>query len=209
MNSKRARTIATAGAIAGTALLGAVGLFIAGAPAVQAAPEGRGPERFPISVAEIDAHRTEIFANVDSNGDGLVSAEEFAAAEMPRHPRGGHHRQKGPRGDRGEPTEEMLAKRDAARAAMEENLFHSLDADSDGAISREEFSTEAMHEARKASRKAKMFERTDVNGDGYLSPEEFPPRHLANLDVNGDGEITRDELPERPGGRSWGGGTGR
>ena len=203
MNTRR--SIPTTGVLAGAALLGAATLLLTNVPAAQAAPDGRQHDRFPISVAELDARRAEVFANVDSNGDGLISAEEFAAAEMPRHPRGGHHKRKGQRDERGAPTEEMITERGEA---MEENLFHSLDADNDGVISREEFSTEAMQEARRASRKTQIFERSDSDGDGFLSPDEFPPRRLSSLDANGDGEITRDELPDRPGGRAWGGNAG-
>lgn len=189
MNS---RTIT--GTIAGIAALGVAFSTLGTPPSAQAAPQD-GQDRFPISVEEIDARRVEVFVSVDSNGDGLISAEEFAAAELPKGRRGGQHKQRGGDGD-----EEAWA---ARREAMEEDLFFALDANADGVISRDEFSTEAMREARQANRKSRLFERADQDGDGYLSPDEFPPRRMAQLDANGDGEITRDELPAHPDRRAW------
>lgn len=204
MKTRRFRTLATSGAISTTILAGVATLFVASAPLLQAAPEASGHDRFPLSVAEMDARRAEIFANVDNNGDGLISAEEFAVAELPERSRGGHHKRSGQRSRQGELTAEMMAERHEAMAAMEENLFHTLDADADGVISREEFSREAMKEARRATMKTRLFERADTDGDGYLSPDEFPPRRMASLDANGDGLITRDELPGRSEGRTRG-----
>ena len=198
MTTRIARISNITGAIAGTALLGAATILLT-LPAAQAAPDQGRHDRFPISVEELEAHRAEIFARVDSNGDGLISAEEFAAAEMPKRPRGGHHKRNGG-SYRGSPSEEAISERHEAMAAMEEDLFHALDVDGDGVISREEFSRQAIREARQAAMKTRLFERSDTDGDGYLSPDEFPPRRMANLDANGDGEISRDELPHRAAG---------
>ncbi len=201
---KTKRIVVIAAAVTGTVLIAAATFFVASAPPAHAARDEGRYDRFPISVEALDARRAEVFANVDTDGDGLISAEEFAAAEMPKRPRGGHHKRGGWHGGSGEPTEEMIAERSEAMAGMEEELFHALDADADGVVSRDEFSREAMHEAKKASMKSRLFERADADGDGYLSPDEFPPRRLANLDANGDGKITRDELPERTGRHPWG-----
>ena len=171
------------------------GLVLVAAPhPARAAPDQDG--RFPITVEERDAHRAEIFALVDTNGDGLISSEEFAAADLPARPRGPQQsrwggRYQGAQGSNGH------ARQNGAMAAMEEDLFLALDADADGVISRDEFSAAAMGEARRAARKSRFFARADADGDGYLSPEEFPPRRLATLDANGDGEIDADEWPDR------------
>lgn len=187
-NTTTGTTTGTTTAALAAVLFGAATFLVGSVPLAQAAPPTGGQDRFPISIEEMDAHRAEVFASVDSNGDGLISAEEFALAELPKPPRG--HKPKG----------QWKA---AQQADMDENLFHALDKDTDGVISRDEFSTQVMREARMASMKSHLFERADQDGDGYLSPDEFPPRRLARLDANGDGEISRDELPDRPGARSW------
>ena len=198
MTTRIARISTITGAVAGTALLGAASILLT-LPEAQAAPDQGGHDRFPIFVEELEARRAEIFARVDSNGDGLISAEEFTAAEMPKHPRGGPNRRKGG-GHHGSPSEEATSRRHEAMAAMEEDLFHALDADADGVISRDEFSSAALRDARRTTMISRMFERADTDGDGYLSPDEFPPRRMANLDANGDGQISRDELPHRAAG---------
>ena len=176
------RTIANSGALSGAGLLGAALLFLASTPVVQAAPDDVRPHRQPLSAEEMQARRAEIFAAVDGNGDGLISAEEFAAAELPRRPHrvhhGDHHEGRGYRIERGGPDDEGFGERQEAMAAMEEELFQALDTDADGVLSREEFATEAMMAARAAAMKSRLFERADQNGDGYLSPDEFPPRRM-------------------------------
>lgn len=174
----------------------ALTLLCTAAVGAQAAPPG-GQDRFPISVAEAEAHRAEIFAGLDSDGDGRISTEEFAAAEVPR---GFRHGMKPPhpmaheRG-RDEPDE---ARREARMTARDDALFAALDTDGNGTLSRAEFSHQAMARAMTEGMQHRLFERADADGDGYLSPEEFPPRRLAELDANGDGQITRDEMPRHP-----------
>ena len=186
MTTRRSRILATTGAVAAAGLLGStliLGSFMVNAPAAQAAPYG-GSDRFPISVEEMDAKRAEIFANVDTNGDGLISAEEFAAAELPERQGRGKRGYKGNRGDmsaRGDMTDEQMADR---IAAMEDNLFHALDADADGVISRDEFSRAAMKEAMADGRKAKMFERADQDG----AEEYCVARPLDDVEDGGEQE---------------------
>ena len=104
--------------------------------------------------------------------------------------------------------------------------FEELDANGDGAISRDEF--EAIERPgpprdfgprgegfrnggnRPSDRpdrpdRPPRFEDHDTNGDGKLSPEEaeeIPPVHeqgFSTFDDDGDGFLTRDELPPPPG----------
>ena len=175
MISRRSRIAPARGTIAGAALLGSAALLVVTASNVSAAPDQDQHDRSPITAEERDQRRAEIFARVDSDGDGLISAEECAGAEMPRRSRGSQHK-RGGGGYRGAPSEEMSARWSENMAAMEEHLFQTLDADGDGIISRDEFSREALDAARKSARRSQMFERADANGDGYLSPDEFPRR---------------------------------
>jgi Ca2+-binding EF-hand superfamily protein len=170
-----------------------VALLTGTATGVLAAPSGGPGDRFPIPVEDVEARQAEIFARMDSDGDGRISTEEFAAAKGPHGHRAGMKPPR-PMGDgrgRGKPSEEEIA-------AMDDAIFETLDADGNEVLSRSEFSHQAMTEARTNTMKAHFFAKADANGDGYLSPEEFPPgRRLADLDANGDGLITRDELPRR------------
>jgi Ca2+-binding EF-hand superfamily protein len=174
-------------------LVSALACTTAGA---NAAPDTeRGDDRFPISVESIEARRAAVFAEVDGDGDGLISKSEFDAHEPPRH-HGGPW-MFGPSGHRprGEAPEERMA-------AMDQSLFEALDANADGVLSSSEFSQAALADARRNLIKTQIFEHLDSDGDGYLAPSEFPPARMAGLDANGDGQITRDELPARRGPRT-------
>jgi len=184
----------TGGLLAMSAALLLAGLFRT--VPVQAAAE---TDRFPISVEDLDARRAAVFAATDTNGDGLISAEEFDAHSSKRaHGSGPRHRRSGDpgfehrgqdHGDRGHWSERQ--------AAMDGLIFQALDKDGDGVVSEDEFSRQAMAEARASIMKTRLFDRLDKNEDGYLTPEEFPPARLRSMDANGDGEITRDELGHR------------
>lgn len=154
---------------------------------LEAAPQRSGADRFPIAVEAFDARRAEIFSRIDVDGDGLISSEEFTE-HKPRRRRGpdqGKH--PGTRGEHSRPTDEQIA-------AMEDSLFERLDANEDGVLSRDEFSTGAMRSARKDGMRDSLFARADGNGDGFLTPDEFPPGPAADMDLDGDGQITRDEI---------------
>lgn len=107
-----------------------------------------------ISREEIAAHETSRFAEIDTNGDGQLTAEELSAHADARR-------------------EEMRAEREALMARFEEmrqrgegerreRMFAELDANGDGAISADEFT----------SRPREMFDRLDANGDGVVDETE-------------------------------------
>lgn len=119
-------------------------------------------------------------ARLDTDGDGALSKAELAAGKPPRD----HHR------GRGGPPGDRLAR---------------LDTDGDGAISDAERA--AAHQARATER----FARLDVDGDGKVTAAEWdaaPDRGhrrpaLADLDRDGDGALSLAELlahqpPRRP-----------
>lgn len=150
--------------------------------------------RAPISVADIEARGAQIFADTDTDGNGLVTEAEFASVERGAHRRGPGARGHGKRWQRSSP--EGSAEH---RLNMEDQLFDQLDADGDEMLSREEFSMAKQRAARKSVGRAQAFARLDENADGVLSPDEFPAMRLAQLDTDGDGEVSREELEHRRG----------
>lgn len=103
-----------------------------------------------------------LFARVDANEDGRVSADEFAVTDIGRAMRRDgprmSHRERGPRTG-GKPRE---------------GDFEAADADANGQLSPQEF--EAMPQALREARRKRAFERMDSDGDGYLTVEEFSAR---------------------------------
>lgn len=105
-----------------------------------------------------------LFASVDANEDGRVSAHEFAAMDIDRamrrdgSPRVRRHRERGPC---------MGGKPSAGD-------FEAADTDANGQLSPQEF--EALPQALREARRKRAFERIDSDGDGYLTVEEFSAR---------------------------------
>ena len=137
------------------------GLFLVGAMA-QAEDGRKGPR-----------HDRDVFAEADTNGDGIISREEQAAMRDAAFARMDHD------GD-GYLTEQdraaMQVQREEKRNEMRE---------------RARARGEQMREAREA-RQAEI----DLNDDGVISREEFMAaenQKISRLDLNGDGNITKEE----------------
>jgi Ca2+-binding EF-hand superfamily protein len=145
----------------------------------------------PMSVDQAEARASAAFARADANADGKLTAEEFAAAELPQR----RETRRGPHGQRG--AEHGAGRMDAEQqAAYEAELFDALDRDGSNCLSREEASRERRHAAHQALRKQHMFSRLDSDANGVIDQTEFSQRvqRLKQLDQNQDGEITREEF---------------
>ena len=140
---------------------------------------------FPIVLEELRAAEEARFTAADSDGDGLVSSDEFSASNRDRGWRGA-----GVPGFRG-------GERRDNNARLQRRVFTAADADGNGELSQDEFQN--LPKAARKIEEGRMFQRLDRNEDGFLTPEEFPSRvdRLATLDANGDGQVTRDEMPSR------------
>ena len=170
----------------------------------------------PIDLSELQAAEESRFAAADADGDGLVSAEEFAAVDLrqlsagyrPHGDRDGWKRRTAPdarrRPDRGAMRERMeqrragiekrIAEAQQRRQEARTRDFQIGDADGDGQLSAEEYGD--MPAALEATRQRRTFARFDLNADGVLTPEEFPSAvaRLRTLDTDGDGLLTREEM---------------
>jgi len=151
-----------------------------------------GADRFPISVEAMEAKVDAMFSQIDTNADGVINPEEFAA-HPPRQGRPGDHGR--PHGSAGEFGPGMHRGDPARRVQRDAELFKTLDQDGNGALSEPEFA--ARHGVQRELMQKRAFSRLDGNSDGVLDRSEFPPRRLAGLDTNGDGEISREEMRSR------------
>jgi Ca2+-binding EF-hand superfamily protein len=149
----------------------------------QGGPPRERPDRPDRPRAERGPGFADIWAQVDKDGDGVISLEEFQA--MPRL---------------GRLPEDKRAR-----------LFKRLDKDGDGRLSRRELEQMRRQQGGPDPRMRRLFE-LDKDGSGGISFEEFklaefarklPPERLEalfrRLDVDGDGEITPKDRPPHPG----------
>ncbi|MFA8386526.1 MAG: EF-hand domain-containing protein [Pelagibaca sp.] len=102
--------------------------------------------------------RAQVFAELDTDGDGVVSAEEFANPPS--------------RFEIADANKDGLVSADELAALSQQRseqriarMITRMDTDGDGALSEEEFA------ARQGA--ARMFDRLDANEDGAISEEEF------------------------------------
>lgn len=174
--------------------------------------------RFPIVIADAQARLQERFERLDSDGDGVISESEFAAAKMFHGKRGGWghgHKRPANVGAREARSREARSpearspearadrnadsgwkeRREARQSAHEDALFATLDQDGDGRISREEFGGQELRDGKRKLLQTRAFQRLDADASGTLSLEEFsrPLERLSALDADGDGQVTREE----------------
>lgn len=150
----------------------------AGKPELREAPGGGMLQRLDtdgdglLSLQEFQAAGEARFASLDADGDGRVSAEEFAAG------RRGPGRAEAGRADG--PRAEHRAER---MQQVREQRFASLDADGDGYINRAEF--DQQHLAR--------FNALDANGNAVIDADERPARRGMRDGKRGDDGCARGE----------------
>jgi Ca2+-binding EF-hand superfamily protein len=109
--------------------------------------------------------RATVFAELDANGDGSVSAEEFAAGAS-RFARADAN------GDGLLTAAEIAAAGEERAAQRAERMVARLDSNGDGALSEEEIKSRRDP--------ARMFERLDANDDGSVSAEEFAEARMGD-----------------------------
>lgn len=123
---------------------------------------------------------------LDTNGDGAISAEEFAA-----------HRQT------------IFDQLDTDKSGtISQDEFTATKGVGPGAQAGNTF-----RDQRRAQMHAQMFTTFDTNGDGVLNTEEWADhqgrgRMLGTLDTDKDGALSAEELSQMPMGRGMGPGQG-
>jgi Ca2+-binding EF-hand superfamily protein len=172
---------------------------------------------FPIDISAAEARVAERFDALDTDADGKVTREEFAAGGPPG-PGGGplfFHAMRHA-GDAPPPppaegdaeTDVMMTAPDeiagtppfgeAFQARLGENdpeIFRRLDADGDGKLAENEFGMQKVHEAMRSVMQDSIFTRFDKDADGTLTRQEMPDvtARLRAMDKDGDGSVTREE----------------
>lgn len=131
-----------------------------------------------------------MFARLDKNGDGKITAGELQGAR-------GDRAKRGDRGDR-RGRDERAGRAD--RAGRDRGInFERADAAKKGFLTQEDLTK--LRSARFEAALKKRFEGLDTNRDGKLTADELPPerREFAmRADANKDGAVTFDEFAARP-----------
>jgi Ca2+-binding EF-hand superfamily protein len=143
----------------------------------------------------------EMFAKLDADGDGRITDEEARKAAQAM---GGGRWSERP-GDAA--FRRFDADEDGRITAAEwkgsPEAFKTLDANGDGAITREEITPRGPQggrrgrapDLRSGKDSAQFLADYDKNRDGQVSREEFPhERRFAEIDADGDGVLSADEI---------------
>ena len=160
-----------------------------------------------VDIEQMKAGAAERLAKLDADGDGKVTPEEFAAAQMDRGEARGEGkrwreaRERRAKAMRKRMREGMRERRGEMRRDRREMLsgpvFDAADGDGDGKLSKEEFGQ--LPQAARSVAQRRAFDRLDGDGDGVLTASEISPRiaMLEKMDADGDGKVGREEM------RAW------
>lgn len=168
----------------------------------------------------------EFWKHADTNGDGLVSRDEFLALErikdLPEEKRDKFFSRLDKNGDGSISIEEIRKMAQGEKQGGPNGMprLPELDTDHSGGISLEEYKAAPFVQKLPVERQEALFKRLDRDGDGQITPKDRPegPPHrpeggdfrpdgggetdmrqmLKRLDANADGAVTFDEYQKAP-----------
>jgi Ca2+-binding EF-hand superfamily protein len=205
-----------AGSLLGASALPAPERPEQGPPAQKERPQGpegerRGPKHQPI----------EFWKQADTNGDGLISKDEFLALEriknLPEEKRDKFFNRLDKNSDGSVSIEELRKMAPGENEGGPQGLprLPELDTDRSGGVSFVEFKAAPFVQKLPAERQETLFKRLDRDGDGQITPKDRPegppkgrpegpggemePRQMIHrLDANGDGSVSFEEFQKAP-----------
>jgi Ca2+-binding EF-hand superfamily protein len=140
-----------------------------------------------VTAQEVEAAANARFAAEDTNKDGKLSAQERQAAHEQ------HAAQKFEERDANDNG--VLERSEVAR--MPQDFFDRLDTNKDGSLSPTELQAmKGMHHGRKGGEEGDKKWSADTDGDGNVSKAEFlakAKQMMTKFDANGDGKVTQQE----------------
>ena len=123
-----------------------------------------------VSKEEFAAGRDAMFAKLDANADGAVDQAELDKAREAWHQRKGQQTQ-------ADSTEADSTQADKPKKQHQGGFLARIDTDSDGKVTTQEF----------AAAGDQMFAKFDANGDGKLAQDEMP-KHRKHKDAPAEGD---------------------
>ena len=120
-----------------------------------------------------------MFGRADTNGDGFVSQEEFAAGRTAMFAKL----------DANSDGAVDQAELDKAREAWHQRKNQQAQADAN---------TSTQNQEPKKERHGRFMARIDTDSDGKVTTQEFAAagdKMFAKFDANGDGKLAKDEMP--------------
>jgi Ca2+-binding EF-hand superfamily protein len=138
-----------------------------------------------IDQTEFQQSRDKWFADLDTNKDGYVTADELKAFGDKMHAEWAKKHAD-------QASNDKPADANKKRGDFSQRILERVDSDKDGKISKAEFDAEG----------SKLFAKLDENGDGKIAANEMPQRHWARfggkmfdrMDADKDGKVTKAEF---------------
>ena len=150
------------------------------------------------------------WTKADTDGDGVLSWEEFNAIErigkLPEEKRVGLFKRLDSDDNGSLSGEELERGRARGNRGKPMRRLWELDVDKSGGVSFEEFNTGEMFAKLPAEKQKELFRRLDSDGDGQITSKDQPaPRRapeakdiIKRLDKDGDGKLSAEELDKDP-----------